>query len=152
MEAEHDIPLQVIDLSYLTVLSKGNSQFVKEMIRIFLNENPREIDMLEEGIREKDFEKINVAAHKLRSTAPFVGIDKLIEADISKIEKLAVENSVLKKFEIDPGDKSPDIQKIEIVTTDKTVIATIEQLFKKIKLICEKAREELVIPASDAAQ
>src|SRR5688500_6632968 len=83
---------KVTDLRYLSALAKGDAYFMKEMIRIFLEENTGEISMLEAAVREKDFKKINVASHKLRSTAPFVGIDKLIEADITELEELA-ENS-----------------------------------------------------------
>lgn len=144
MEDKDHTDDKVTDLRYLSVLSKGDTQFMKEMIRIFLEENPEEISMLEMGVQERDFEKINVAAHKLRSTAPFVGIDKIIEPEITELEKLAESNSAEKKIEIEPGN-NPDIQKIEIVTSDKTVMQRIEKLFLKVKEVCEKARAELVL-------
>src|SRR5687768_5661347 len=84
---------KVTDLDYLLKLAKGNQQFVKDMIRIFLEENPAEIGTLETAIRERDFRLINAAAHKLRSTVPFVGIDKIISGEISEIEALAKEKA-----------------------------------------------------------
>lgn len=135
---------KVIDLRYLSALAKGDIHFMREMIRIFLEENPSEILMLEAGIREKDFNKINVASHKLRSTAPFVGIDKIIEADITALEELAENNSGEKRIEIEP-DGNPDIQRIEIVTSDRSLMQQIEKLFQKVKAICEKARAELAL-------
>jgi HPt (histidine-containing phosphotransfer) domain-containing protein len=144
MENNEHTDTRVTDLAYLTTLSKGDTLFIKEMIRIFLEENPREVLALETSIRENNFEGINVAAHKLRSTAPFVGIDKLIEKNLGEMIALAENNSILKKIEINPGD-NPEIQKIEIVTSDKTVIERLEKLFNEVREVCERAREELVL-------
>jgi HPt (histidine-containing phosphotransfer) domain-containing protein len=133
---------KVTDLNYLSGLSKGDTQFVKEMIRIFLEENPREIRLLEEGIKERDFKRIYLAAHKLRSTMPFVGIDRLIEKEIAEIERIASDKSNVQKIEVSP-EGNPDIKKIEIITTDKSQLYRIEELFPKVKDVCEKARVEL---------
>ena len=107
---------KVTNLDYLTELSKGNTAFIAEMISIFLTENPEEIRLLEKGIKEQNFPAIKAAAHKMKSTIPFVGLDKLIEKDLSEIEKLSLENT--------------DIQHIQL-------------LFSNVKTICLKASEEL---------
>ena len=121
------------DLSYLKELSRGNHQFVKDMVTIFLEENPAEIAMLDKGIREKDFNLINASAHKLRSTVPFVGIDKYIEKEITEVEKLAVNKSESSL----PRDKDPGN------SSDKSTMDHIERLFVKIKDICDQACHEL---------
>ena len=143
MKDTSDNGQKVTNLDYLNELSKGNSQFVQEMIRIFLEENPSEIALLEKGIKEKDFEIIKASAHKLRSTIPFVGIDRLIEDEISEMESLAGKQSGTQKIEIVP--ENPDIKKIEIIATDTSVIGQIEQMFKRIKEVCEKACSELSV-------
>ena len=107
---------KVVDLTYLTAISKGNKAFINEMIGIFLTENPKEICGLENAIKTQDFIEIKEEAHKMKSTIPFVGIDKLIEKDLVEIERLALEKSGLEK---------------------------IEKLFVNIKNICRKAEEEL---------
>jgi HPt (histidine-containing phosphotransfer) domain-containing protein len=126
----------ITDLSYLVELSKGNTQFVKDMVKIFLDENPGEIGMLEKGIREKDFNLINASAHKLRSTVPFIGIDQYIDKEITEIEKLAVNksDSVLPREQSDPSVP---------VSTDKATMQKIEELFVKIKEVCIQACDEL---------
>lgn len=139
---ENSIQPQVTNLDYLSELCRGDRVFLKEMIRIFLEENPREIQMLEDGIRDRNFQNIHLAAHKLRSTLPFVGIERLIEKEIMEIESIAVSNSTVQKIEIAPDD-NPDIRKIEIVTTDRNVLQKIEDLFPKVKEVCERARLEL---------
>lgn len=107
---------KIIDLSYLERLSNGNKVFVKEMIALFLSENPEEIKSIEQAIHEKDHATIKATAHKLRSTIPFIGIDKFIEKEVSEIEELA-------------GNKG-DMHEIET-------------RFAKIKSTCEKACIEL---------
>jgi HPt (histidine-containing phosphotransfer) domain-containing protein len=132
----------ITDLSYLSELSKGNEEFIREMVELFLLENPREIAMLEEGIRDRNFYAINLAAHKLRSTLPFVGIDKFIQREIEEIEQISLNNSAVQKLVITP-DEDYDIKKVEIVTMDRKVIREIEKLFPKVKIVCEQARLEL---------
>jgi len=83
----------VVNIDYLTQLSRGNTKFVKEMIRIFLSENPEEMKVLESAIREKDFEVIRSSTHKLRSTLPYLGLDRVVEKEISEIEALAQNRS-----------------------------------------------------------
>ena len=107
---------KLCNLDYLHALAKGNQAFIEEMIGIFIKENPTEISHLEKGIVEKDFELIKTSAHKMRSTIPFVGLDKLIGKETDLIEDLAANNS--------------DMQKIE-------------QLFIKVKETCLNACEEL---------
>jgi HPt (histidine-containing phosphotransfer) domain-containing protein len=133
---------KVTNLGYLDELSKGDPEFVKQMIRIFLEENPREIKMLEEGIRNKDMSAINMAAHKLRSTLPFVGIDAHVAKEIEEIEAIAVDGSAVQKLEI-AADGEENHRKIEVVTTDVSVLQKINDLFPKIKKVCEMAQEEL---------
>lgn len=130
---------KVTNLDYLKKLSKGNEQFVKEMIRIFLEENPGEIITLGKAIEQRDFDLINSAAHKLRSTVPFVGIDKMIAGDISEIEHLA-QNKAKPLFE-------NSVKETGIIPTDKELINKISRLFSRIREICGKACDELRVYA-----
>jgi len=107
---------KVSNLDYLTELSKGNKKFIADMVGIFLEENPGEIALLEESIRNKNFDSIKAYAHKLKSSIPFVGINKIIDKDIAEMEDLAV--------------KRTDLEKIQL-------------LFDTVKIVCEKARMEL---------
>lgn len=111
-----DLPNKVTDLSYLIAISKGNKAFIDEMIDIFLTENPLEIELLESAIEELDYEGIKAYAHKMKSTIPFVGLDKLIEKHLEKIEFLA---------------------------SQKNGTETITTIFSQIKKICLLAADEL---------
>jgi HPt (histidine-containing phosphotransfer) domain-containing protein len=116
METETKNLEKIVNLDYLTQLSKGNTKFVKEMVKIFLSENPEEINALENGIQRRDFDAIKATAHKLRSTIPFIGLDKVIEKEVSQMEELAESRSGIEKM---------------------------ETLFSKIKEKCERAWFEL---------
>lgn len=107
---------RIINLDYLIELSRGNTAFVAEMIEIFLIENPEELRCLKKGIDLADFDLIKTAAHKMRSTIPFVGLDKHIEVEVIEIEMLAER---------------------------QTNIIEIQRLFSKIKKLCHKASLEL---------
>jgi HPt (histidine-containing phosphotransfer) domain-containing protein len=127
---------KITDLTYLIELSKGNRKFVSDMVKIFLEENPDEIRMLGEGIRSKDFDLINASAHKLRSTVPFVGLNRFIEEDITEIERMAAGRSESQL----PGDKVSDNDR---VTTAKVDLEKMALLFKRICEVCSKACTEL---------
>ena len=107
---------KVINLDYLTELAKGDTRFIKEMINLFLLENPEEIKQLEKAIREHHFESIRSISHHMRSSILFVGLDLLIDRELSDIEKSAEE---------------------------KAGIENIETLFTIVKEVCVKALDEL---------
>ncbi len=106
----------VTNLTYLKELAKGDTNFINEMVTIFLTENPEELKTLESSIQAHNYDQIKMISHHMKSTIPFVGIDAYIGKDLMDIEKLAEE---------------------------KTGIDTIKILFEKIKVICEKAFQEL---------
>lgn len=108
--------LRVTNLAYLEGLSRGDKSFVKKMIGVFLEENPKEVKALEESIKDEKFEAIKASAHKLKSTIPFVGLDTVIGKYVSEIESLA---------------------------SQKTDYANIRSLFAKVKENCEAAYIEL---------
>lgn len=106
----------VVNIDYLRQLSKGNTKFVDEMIRIFLTENPEEIKILEKAIQDGNYDLIKATTHKLRSTLPYIGLDKLVDGEVTEIETLAAQ---------------------------KTGIERIGELFLRIKETCDKACAEL---------
>ena len=106
----------VCNLNYLKELSNGNAEFVNEMIRLFLAEIPGEIQNLEKGIEEKDYDSIKQSAHKMKSTIPFVGLNFIIGNEVFEIEDLA--------------NKKLDLEKIEF-------------LFSGVKEMCTRATNEL---------
>lgn len=88
------VPLQqggaganALDLSELKELAKGNNEFMKEMIEIFLEQNPLDIAQLEAAINENDFEAIQATAHRMKTSVGFIGLKGLINV-LSRMEEL----------------------------------------------------------------
>lgn len=116
MENSNGTTGRVVNIDYLKQLSKGNTRFVEEMIRIFLSENPEEIRTLELAVTKQDYDLVRATTHKLRSTLPYIGLDKLVENEITEIEDLAEKRGS---------------------------IGRIQELCLKIKGICDQACQEL---------
>lgn len=96
MEEHPDIKIKTVsaqnpltNFTYLKQLSKGDKGFVREMLSIFLEENPQETEALKKSIESGTFPQIYAAAHKLKSSTPFVGIFEHIKNDVMRIEDLA---------------------------------------------------------------
>ncbi|MES2513669.1 MAG: Hpt domain-containing protein [Bacteroidota bacterium] len=109
-------PDRVTNLNYLNELSKGDAEFINEMVGIFLSENPDEVTILETAIQNNDYETISSMSHHMKSTIQFVGLDLMIGNELSEIEKLA---------------------------NEKTGLEIIKTLFVTVKATCNKAFEEL---------
>lgn len=107
---------KVCNLDYLFELAKGDDGFVREMIGVFLNENPVEIQLLEKYVSVKNYPGIKQQTHKLRSSIPYMGLDNIIGNEVMETEELAGK---------------------------ATGIAQIEKNFQKIKSTCEQAYEDL---------
>jgi HPt (histidine-containing phosphotransfer) domain-containing protein len=81
--------LKVCNLSYLFELAKGDTEFVKEMIEVFLTENPQEMQKLEKNIADQNFAGIKQQTHKLRSSIPYMGLDAVVGEKVIEMEDLA---------------------------------------------------------------
>jgi HPt (histidine-containing phosphotransfer) domain-containing protein len=118
-EDKREKAYKTVNLDYLQEVSNGNKKFIRDMIKLFLTEVPEELSKLEQTINEKDFEGIRESAHKLKSSIPFVGLDKIIRHELSEIEQL--------------GAAGEDHERIV-------------SLFSKVKQTCGEAIAELQEP------
>jgi CheY-like chemotaxis protein len=69
-----------IDLSYLHELSRGNKEFVTEVITIFLQETPKEMSNGKKFLEEKNFEDLYKVIHKLKPSYALMGMHQATEA------------------------------------------------------------------------
>jgi hypothetical protein len=90
---------KVCNLDYLFELAKGDDGFVKEMISVFLNENPGEIKLLEKYVSEKNYSGIKQQTHKLRSSIPYMGLESVIGKEVTETEELASQSIGIEKIE-----------------------------------------------------
>ena len=80
------------DLTYLKKLSKGDDDFVKQMISIFINQTPTAIQKMEADLSNKDWASLRAVAHKMKPSFSFVGVTSLQEK-IETIEDNAAEGT-----------------------------------------------------------
>jgi HPt (histidine-containing phosphotransfer) domain-containing protein len=116
-EEKREKTYKTVNLDYLHEVSNGNKKFIRDMIKLFLAEVPEELNTLERTIHEKDFDGIRESAHKLKSSIPFVGLDRIIRNELSEIERLGAEGenqerivSLFSKVKQTCGDAIAELQ------------------------------------------
>ena len=105
----------IISEEHLNTLSRGNKTFIKEIIDIFLEQNPIELKELESAINSKDYTSIRSISHKMKTSVGFIGITQLL----------------------------PELNKIESLASNEGNINTIQAIFSHVKSICHQASIEL---------
>jgi signal transduction histidine kinase/CheY-like chemotaxis protein len=105
----------VINMDYIDKFSDQDNDFKKEIIREFVSRVPDNIQTMEKAIHEKNYSIINRIAHDMKTTVHFMGLTALIGHLLQKIEELAFSNGEM---------------------------ASIQQMFVDIKLVCMQAVQE----------
>jgi HPt (histidine-containing phosphotransfer) domain-containing protein len=105
----------LIDLSYLKGIINGNISFLYEMIDLFLDETPTDLNRISKAIDAADHKTIAQLAHKLRNSSGLMGIEEL----------------------------SDNLEMIESKCEQKTGIKEISRIFTKTREIYTKAIMEL---------
>ncbi|HNR06687.1 MAG TPA: PAS domain S-box protein [Saprospiraceae bacterium] len=83
--ADQKVVPAAVDLSYLKELSNGNAAFEKEMIELFIQKTPQDIELLEKALQEPDYNTVKNIAHKLKSTFALFKLDESL-IPLSQIE------------------------------------------------------------------
>jgi PAS domain S-box-containing protein len=81
--------LRFINLEFLYDLVMGNSAFLNNIIRQFLNQFPGEMDQLKEAVERKNVKQIATLAHHIQSTVSVFGRNTPFFQQLEKIEQLA---------------------------------------------------------------
>ncbi len=68
---------QLYDLQMLHKLGRGNKEFIKRTIELFIKTAPETVESLQDGIRSQDWSAVSGAAHKLKSTVDTLKIEQL---------------------------------------------------------------------------
>jgi CheY-like chemotaxis protein/HPt (histidine-containing phosphotransfer) domain-containing protein len=77
-----EIENQLYDLSHLEKFSQHNPDFVREMIDMFLNQNPLDLAKLDSFLEEKNWDQVKDIAHQMKSIYGTLGM--LEQQHISK--------------------------------------------------------------------
>lgn len=63
----------MINLENLKTLSRQNDAFIKEILEVYLNNTPKDIDQMGEAVLARDWQVIRYYAHKLKSSSFTIG-------------------------------------------------------------------------------
>jgi HPt (histidine-containing phosphotransfer) domain-containing protein len=77
-----------IDLSYLSDVANGSTEFIIDMIDIFIDQTPIYVKQLGLAIQEKDWKSVADISHKIKPTLAFMGVIKARD-DMEEIESSA---------------------------------------------------------------
>src|SRR4051812_36262422 len=80
------------NLDYLKDLSRGDNNFILEMISVFLTQTPESINSLKTHLNNKDWKGVRGVAHKMKPSMTFMGIKEL-ESVIASIEDYAAKQT-----------------------------------------------------------
>ncbi|MBD0332948.1 MAG: response regulator [Chitinophagaceae bacterium] len=91
----------VIDLSYLKELSNGDVEFENSIIREFIIQMPKELELLREAVNNKEFQQIKSIAHGMKSSVSYMGLSEKIFSHLQRMETEAANNSASNHFNED---------------------------------------------------
>ncbi|MCH2022382.1 MAG: Hpt domain-containing protein [Saprospiraceae bacterium] len=82
-----------LDLTYLNQISGGDKEFINDILKTFLEEMPKDIKKIKEGLNNNNNALIGKMAHKSKATLHLLGLEELknfalnIEQTIKKDSK-----------------------------------------------------------------
>ncbi|MGN7723747.1 ATP-binding protein [Chitinophaga sp. 22620] len=77
----------VIDLGFLKEQTRNNIPFIKDMIRTFIRQAPKDLDALQKAVKQKNGEQVYKIAHTLSTSVSFFGLKTHIGEELSRMQK-----------------------------------------------------------------
>ncbi len=111
---------KLYDLSKLKAISRGNDDFIKKMLELFIEEIPKSLDQMQAAYKNADWKTVGSVAHKIKPSIQNMGITSLVN----------------------------DIQSIENAGKEKPDPIEIEKLINKVQYILDNIIEQLRISLS----
>lgn len=81
------IPTSITDLSFLKQQTRHNIPFIKDMIKTFLQQTPKDLAALQKAIKEKKGETIYKIAHTLSTSISYFGLQPHIGKDLLEMQQ-----------------------------------------------------------------
>lgn len=97
-------------------ISENDYEFAFQVVSLFLEEVPIEIDSMKVGISEKDYSRVYACAHKIKPSLDLLGMDMAYEEDIEIMKWAKAEG-----------------KKKEIIETFKSLRERLEMAVKELK-------------------
>lgn len=89
-----------IDLSYLEDITGGDKEMMHEMLTLFLEDIPSQVELIKTAVEEKDMKAVGTESHKLKPALQYVGFNEMFEL-VKELESIGKS-----------GDKPEEAKKI----------------------------------------
>lgn len=97
MKENNAITEKVCKLDYLVNVTRGNKQMMSNIIKVFLEETPVELNKLNEAIGKTDYPVISDMSHKIKSSFSIFGIS-MLEPVFDEMEQLGTGANNIEKI------------------------------------------------------
>ncbi|MEX0813114.1 MAG: Hpt domain-containing protein [Chitinophagales bacterium] len=114
--------LPKLNLNFLKEMSGGDSQFVIEILEIFISDAPLTLKSINSELAHSDIESVKISVHKLKSSIKVLGVDALAEL-AQQLENEAGKGKVSKDF------------KLKITKLEKCIEALVKECSIQIKYL-----------------
>lgn len=113
--------LKYCNLDYLTERTKSKPILMTEMIALYLEQTPTLVNVMKEGLAQKNWELVHAAAHKMIPSFLIMGIHKDYENMAKKVHEYTGVNKQI--------DKLPDL----VLQLEKVCLQACEELKEVLK-------------------
>lgn len=110
---------RLIDLSLILDHASGDIEYVKEVIRIYIETMPEYLTELKNYYKQEKWEDLEKQAHKMKSPVAYLGVTELKDA-LEKMERMGTQN--MNVFSL------KDLMKIAIELTEASVFELMKEL------------------------
>lgn len=80
-----------IDLSYLEDITGGDKEMMLEMLNLFIEDIPSQVEKIREAVEKKNMKTLRAESHKLKPTLQYVGLNEMYEV-IKRLEAIGKSN------------------------------------------------------------
>ena len=91
-KGDADGKLKCTDLTFLIQRTKSNQKLIMEMIGLYLEQTPTLINAMKQAYDDKNWDKVQAAAHKMIPSFSIIGIKREYEEMAKKIQEYAMTN------------------------------------------------------------
>lgn len=98
-------------LEKIKIISRGNTQFVKKMIQVFINESELAVRQMQEAYANRDYDKIRYVSHKMKPSVINMGIESITD-DILFLEAIKINDGNPEKIPAAIGKTSDILGKV----------------------------------------
>lgn len=118
-----------LNLSYLEEITDGDPDVMIEMIQLFLDQTPPQLDSIKQSIESGDIKQARVDAHRIKPTFQYVGLMELkevmqeIEDGLSSDEPVDAAELLSMLEQVDGGFKEviPQLENRKKILSERSV-------------------------------